>query len=218
MSRMSDFKTARFNMIEAQIRTNDVTDVRIHAALDAVARERFVPASRRALAYADVPVEIAPGRYLLDPRSFAKALQLARVTAGDRVLDVGSGTGYSAAVLGRLAANVVALEQDADLVRAAVGLLADMPNVQVTQGALIEGFPAGGLYDVILVNGAVEAEPTTLLSQLEEGGRLVAFLQTGAQGRAMLYLKEHGQIGHRADFDANVPLLAGFKKRLGFVF
>ena len=218
MFRMSDLKTARFNMIEAQIRTNDVTDVRIHAALDAVARERFVPASRRALAYADVPVEIAPGRYLLDPRSFAKALQLARVTAGDRVLDVGSGTGYSAAVLGRLAANVVALEQDADLVRAAVGLLADMPNVQVTQGALIEGFPAGGLYDVILVNGAVEAEPTTLLSQLEEGGRLVAFLQTGAQGRAMLYLKEHGQIGHRADFDANVPLLAGFKKRLGFVF
>ena len=215
---MSDFKTARFNMIEAQIRTNDVTDVRIHAALDAVARGRFVPASRQALAYADVPVEIAPGRYLLDPRSFAKAIQLARVTAGDRVLDVGSGTGYSAAVLGRLAANVVALEQDADLVRVATGLLANAPNVQVTQGALIEGFPGGGLYDVIFVNGAVEAEPQTLLSQLEEGGRLVTFLQSGAQGRAMLYLKEHGQVGRRADFDANVPLLAGFKKHLGFVF
>ena len=71
--RMSDTQIARFNMIEAQIRTNDVTDVRIHAALDAVARERFVPAAKRALAYADVPVEVAPGRYLLDPRSFAKA-------------------------------------------------------------------------------------------------------------------------------------------------
>lgn len=215
---MSDLQTARFNMIEAQIRTNDVTDVRIHAAMEAVARERFVPAAKRALAYADVSVEIAPGRYLLEPRSFAKALQLAKITADDRVLDVGSGTGYSAAVLARLAANVVALEQDADLVRVAVGLLANEPRIQVTQGALIEGFPGGGLYDVIFINGAVEAPPETLLSQLEEGGRLIAFLQSGAQGRAVLYLKEHGQIGHRADFDANVPLLAGFKKHIGFVF
>lgn len=211
-------ESARFNMIEAQIRTNDVTDVRIHAALDAVLRERFVPNAKRALAYADVPVEIAPGRYLLDPRSFAKALQLARVTAEDKVLDVGCGTGYSAAVLGRLARTVVALEQDADLVRIASGLLENLPNVQITQGALIEGFKDGGLYDVIFVNGAIETQPDTLLSQLAEGGRLVAFLQSGAQGRATLYLKEQGQVGHRGDFDANVPLLAGFKKHVGFVF
>jgi protein-L-isoaspartate(D-aspartate) O-methyltransferase len=215
---MSDTKSARFNMIEAQIRTNDVTDVRIHAALDAVARERFVPTAKRALAYADVPVEIAQGRYLLDPRSFAKALQLLSITANDRILDVGCGTGYSSAVLGRLAKSVVALEQDADLVRVASGLLETLPNVQITQGALIEGFKDGGPYDVIFVNGAIEAQPDTLLAQLEEGGRLVAFLQIGAQGRATLYLKEHGRIGHRTDFDANVPLLAGFKKNLGFVF
>lgn len=215
---MLDARSARFNMIEAQIRTNDVTDVRILAALDAVARERFVPAAKQAWAYADVPVEIAPGRYLLDPRSFAKALQLARVGADDRVLDVGCGTGYSAAVLGRLAAGVVALEQDADLVRIAAGLLESQPNVQITQGALIEGFKAGGLYNVIFVNGALEADPDMLLSQLEEGGRLVGFLQSGAQGRAVLYLKEHGQVGRRFDFDATVPVLAGFKKHIGFVF
>lgn len=210
--------SARFNMIEAQIRTNNVTDVRIHAALDAVMRERFVPAAKQALAYADVPVEIAPGRYLLDPRSFAKALQLVRVTAEDKVLDVGCGTGYSSAVLGRLAQNVIALEQDADLVRVAAGLLETMPNVQITQGALIEGFKDEAPYDVIFVNGAIEAQPDTLLSQLAEGGRLVAFVQNGAQGRATLYLKEQGRVGHREDFDANVPLLAGFKKHLGFVF
>ncbi len=135
--------TARFNMIEAQIRTNDVTDVRIHAAFDAVERERFVPSAKKALAYADVPVEIAPGRYLLDPRSFAKALQLAQVTAEDTVLDVGCGSGYSAAILARLAKNVVALEQDADLVRLASGLLERVPNIQLTQGALIEGLQGG---------------------------------------------------------------------------
>lgn len=210
--------SARFNMIEAQIRTNNVTDVRIHAALDAVMRERFVPATKQALAYADVPVEIAPGRYLLDPRSFAKALQLVRVTADDKVLDVGCGTGYSSAVLGRLARNVIALEQDADLVRVAAGLLETLPNVQITQGALIEGFKDEAPYDVIFVNGAIEAQPDTLLSQLAEGGRLVAFMQNGPQGRATLYLKEQGRVGHREDFDANVPLLAGFKKHLGFVF
>lgn len=210
--------SARFNMIEAQIRTNNVTDVRIHAALDAVLRERFVPTAKQALAYADVPVEIAPGRYLLDPRSFAKALQLVRVSAEDKVLDVGCGTGYSSAVLGRLARNVIALEQDADLVRVAAGLLETLPNVQITQGALIEGFKDEAPYDVIFVNGAIEAQPDTLLSQLGEGGRLVAFVQKGAQGRATLYLKEQGRVGHREDFDANVPLLAGFKKHLGFVF
>ena len=211
-------ESARFNMIEAQIRTNNVTDVRIHAALDAVLRERFVPAAKQALAYADVPVEIAPGRYLLDPRSFAKALQLVRVTAEDKVLDVGCGTGYSSAVLGRLARTVIALEQDADLVRVAAGLLEGQPNVQITQGALIEGFKDGGPYDVIFVNGAIEAQPDTLLSQLAEGGRLVAFVQNGPQGRATLYVKDQGQVGRRDDFDATVPLLAGFKKHIGFVF
>ena len=97
-------KAARFNMIEAQIRPSNVTDPRIFAAMNAVAREKFVPRAAQALAYADVPVAIAPGRYLLDPRSFAKLLQLAQVTADDRVLDVGCGTGYSSAVLARLAA------------------------------------------------------------------------------------------------------------------
>lgn len=208
---------ARANMIEAQIRANDVTDPRIHAALAAVARDAFVPSAKRALAYADVPVEIAHGRYLLDPRSFAKALQLAAITADDKILDVACGTGYSAAVLSRLGGTVVALEQDADLVRIASGLIFDS-NVRLMQGALIEGARDETPFDVIFVNGAVEAAPETLLSQLGEGGRLVAFMQTGAQGRAMLYTREQGQIGARPDFDAQVPLLAGFKKHMGFIF
>ena len=96
---MTNSASARFNMIEAQIRPADVTDVRIHAAMGAVARENFVPTAARALAYADVPVAVAQGRFLLDPRSFAKLLQLASVGPDDRVLDVGCATGYSSAVL-----------------------------------------------------------------------------------------------------------------------
>src|SRR6185312_7807482 len=116
---MLQFATQRFNMVEAQVRINDVTDPRIHAAMGEIPRERFVPASKRALAYADVPVEVAPGRFLLDPRSFSKLISMADIRETDTVLDVGAATGYSSAVLARLAKTVLALEQDAELVRAA---------------------------------------------------------------------------------------------------
>ncbi len=215
------FDDARLHMIDSQIRPADVTDARVLAALGAVARERFVPGAARALAYADVPVEVAPGRFLLEPRCFAKLLQLAAITADDRILDVGCATGYSAAVLARLGSRVVAVEQDADLMRIASETLAGT-NVILAQGALIDGVKAEAPFDVILVEGAIEQVPETLLSQLAEGGRLVAVMldgaANGASGKATLFLKEHGGIGRRAVFDAAAPLLAGFKKMVGFVF
>jgi protein-L-isoaspartate(D-aspartate) O-methyltransferase len=211
-------ESARFNMVETQIRSANVTDLRILAAMNAVAREKFVPSAAIALAYADVPVAVAPGRYLLDPRSLAKLLQLAQIKAEDRVLDVGCATGYSSAVLARLASEVIALEQDADLVRVASGLLANpVGKVELVQGGLIEGVKGLAPFDVIFVNGAIERVPESLLSQLAEGGRLVAVLKDG-QSRAWLFLKENGQIGKRPDFDADVPVLTGFKKAVGFVF
>ncbi len=112
---MPPFAAQRFNMIEAQLRTNDVNDFRICAAMGEIPRERFVPAAKQALAYADVPVEVSPGRYLLDPRTFAKLLVLADVQPGETILDVGAATGYSSAVLARLGHSVIALEQDAEL-------------------------------------------------------------------------------------------------------
>jgi protein-L-isoaspartate(D-aspartate) O-methyltransferase len=208
---------ARLHMIDSQIRPNDVTDPRLLAAFEAVARENFVPRAARAVAYAEAPVEVAPGRFLMEPRCFAKLLQLAKIGPQDRVLDVGCATGYSSAVLARLAGSVVALEQDADLMRIASEGLATT-GVTLVQGGLIEGAKMEGPFDVIIVEGAIEQTPDTLLSQLNEGGRLVAVMQDGAAGRATLFVKEHGGIGHRAAFDASAPLLAGFRKAVGFVF
>jgi protein-L-isoaspartate(D-aspartate) O-methyltransferase len=217
---MADYSQQRMNMVDAQVRTNDVTDPRIHAAMREIPRERFVPLSRRALAYADALVEVAPQRYLLDPRTLSKLLQLVEIRTSDTVLDVGCATGYSSAVLARLAKSVVALEQDADLVRVAVETLASVgaANATVTQGQLAAGFKERAPYDVIFVNGGVQEQPPRLIAQLAEGGRLAAILQRGMQGHAELYVKEHGRVGSRADFDASVPLLVGFKKAVGFVF
>jgi protein-L-isoaspartate(D-aspartate) O-methyltransferase len=205
-------------MIDSQIRPNDVTDPRVLAAFEAVARENFVPRAARAVAYAEVAVEVAQGRFLLEPRCFAKLLQLARIGADDRVLDVGCATGYSSAVLARIAATVVAVEQDADLLRIASDGLSTTGNITLVQGGLIEGAKMEGPFDVIIVEGAIEQTPDTLLSQLKEGGRLVAVMQEGAQGQATLFVKENGEVGRRAAFDASAPLLAGFKKAMGFVF
>jgi len=212
---MSD--AARLHMIDSQIRPNDVTDPRILAAIGAVARENFVPRNARAIAYADVPVEVAQGRFLLEPRCFAKLLQLAAITAEDRILDVGCATGYSSAVLARLGGKVIALEQDADLLRIASDALSNSA-VTLVQGGLIEGAKMEGPFDVIVVEGAIEQSPDTLLAQLAEGGRLVTVMKENGQSRAVIFLKEHGGIGRRAVFDAEAPLLAGFKKAMGFIF
>jgi protein-L-isoaspartate(D-aspartate) O-methyltransferase len=217
---MPDYAAQRLNMVESQVRANDVTDVRVQAALGAVLRERFVPAIRRGTAYVDAAVELVPGRYLLEPRTFAKLLQLAEILPGDKVLDVGCATGYSTAVLAKIAHDVIGLEQDADLVRIASDMIPAVgaANVRVIQGGLAQGYPAGAPYDVILIDGAVEQIPEALLAQLAEGGRLVTVIQQGAQGRATVFLRQDGHVGHRAAFDAAAPILAGFRQPAGFVF
>ena len=217
---MPDFLMQRLNMVESQVRTNDVTDVRIQHAMRQVPREQFVPSAKRGVAYADAAIEVVRGRYLLEPRTFAKLLQLAEIQPDDAVLDVGCATGYSTAVIALIARLVTGLEQDADLVRAASENLAQtgMTNAAIVQGSLVEGARATAPYQVIFINGAVEMVPDSLLGQLAEGGRLVAVIKSGELSRATLYLKEHGRVGHRTAFDASAPLLAGFRETVGFVF
>jgi protein-L-isoaspartate(D-aspartate) O-methyltransferase len=216
---MPDFRAQRLNMVESQVRTNDVTDVRIQEAMREIPRERFVPSAKQAVAYADTIVEIVPGRFLLDPRAFSKLAELAEIEPADRVLDVGCASGYSTAVLTRLAHEVIGLEEDAELVRVATDVLPSLGiSSRVVQGTLADGYAAGAPYNVIFVNGAVEELPPALERQLAKGGRLVVVLRKGPQGRGYLFLREQGRMSSRADFDATVPLLAGFSRPKSFVF
>jgi protein-L-isoaspartate(D-aspartate) O-methyltransferase len=221
---MMDFARARRTMVDTQVRVNDVTDARIIEALMAVPREEFVPEARRELAYIDddVPVLDAaagkPARYLIEPMVLAKMLQAASVEPTHAVLDVGVATGYSSAVLARLADRVVAVEEDEALATGARDKLGALGNVAVATGSLAAGAPASGPYDVILIEGAVEVVPESLLSQLKEGGRLVAVVGTGRAAKCVVHARFGADISKRPIFDAAIPALPGFQAVRGFVF
>lgn len=217
-----NFTDIRRNMVESQIRTNRVTDPRIIDALADVPRERFVPKRLRGVAYVDEDIEIAPGRFMMEPMVLARLIQSADIGADDVCLDVGSVTGYSATVLGRLAGTVVALECDSEIACEAEENFQELgaDNILVAEGLLESGYPRQGPYDVILLNGSVESVPDALLDQLAENGRLVAVVcRPGEYGRATLFVNVRGQVSHRQVFDAAVPPLAGkFSEPAGFSF
>lgn len=217
---MPDYVVQRLNMVDSQVLANGVTDDRLLQAFREVPRERFVPSAKRPVAYAEAEIEVVPGRSLLAPRTFAKLLELAEIEPSDSVLDVGCATGYSTALLARIARRVIGLEQDADLVRIAVETVhgCGAENASVVQGPLPDGFRAAAPFDVVIVEGAFERSPENLLAQLKEGGRLVGILQNAQQGQAVLYLKEPGRIGRRIGFDASAPVLGGFRQPAGFIF
>jgi protein-L-isoaspartate(D-aspartate) O-methyltransferase len=177
-----------------------------------------VPASLRASAYAETAVEIRPGRWLLAARDFSKLVTIAQIRPEDRVLDVAAGTGYSSAVLSRLAASVVALEEDEASAKAVrEGLAAaGVDGVDVVAGPLKAGAPGKGPFDVILVNGAVEDVPAAWLSQLAEGGRLAVAVAEGGVRRARVYTASGGKTAWRTPFDTPAPLLPGFEKAQEF--
>lgn len=215
---MTDFAATRRNMVDGQVRTADVTDLRIISAMLDVPREAFLPPAKAALAYLDLDVPLGNGRCLMKPMVLAKLIHAADLAGTDRVLDVGCVTGYAAAVLARIAGQVVALEQDAGLAQPARVALSPLPNVTVQSGPLTEGWPAGGPYDAIVVEGATEFAPEPLLRQLADGGRLVCVLGSAPGAKAMLYRRSGQDSGGRAIFDAAAPLLPGFAKPPQFAF
>ncbi|MHA1158549.1 MAG: protein-L-isoaspartate O-methyltransferase family protein [Alphaproteobacteria bacterium] len=219
-----DFANARKKMVDCQLRTEDVTDRDILAAMGEVPRELFVPARMKELAYVDADLEIGEiggeTRYLMESAPFGRLLQLANFSGEEFVLDIGCGTGYSTAVLARLAASVVGLEADEAMAAQASAMLSDLEadNAAVVSGPLEAGYADESPYDVIIVEGAVEVVPEALFAQLRDHGRLIVVVGRGRTGNATVYTKTGSGIGAHAVFDADVPSLKSFERPPAFVF
>jgi protein-L-isoaspartate(D-aspartate) O-methyltransferase len=217
---MFDTAMARRMMVDGQVRTADVTNLDLIAAMLELPRECFVPPALAEQAYLDGDIPIGDGRALLKPMVLAKLIQAVRVGPDEHVLDVGCGTGYSSAVLARLAGSVVGLEEDAALARQAVAALAAVAaaRVVVATGPLTKGWIAAAPYDVILLNGATEVVPEELGRQLKPDGRLACIFGRVPPGKAMIYRMIEGRLVGRPVFDAAAPLLPGFVAPPEFVF
>jgi protein-L-isoaspartate(D-aspartate) O-methyltransferase len=215
---MTDFATRRTLMVDGQVRPADVTRFPVIEAMLHVPRERFVPPESREAAYLGENLALAPGRVLLDPRSTGKLLDALELRPGERVLDVGAGLGYVAALLDRMGARVTALEERPDLAaRARAALAAEHGGVEIVVGPLAAGAPDRAPFDAMLIEGAVEDLPEALLAQLAEDGRIAAIFAEGALGTARLGRREAGRVHWRYAFNAGAPVLPGFERRREFV-
>ena len=221
---MPDYSQARLNMVDCQVRPADVTDLTIISAMLSVPRERFVPPSSQSVAYIDEDISLDISthdcpRYLMEPASLAKLLQLANIQPDAVVLDVGCATGYSTAILSRLCSSVVALEQDKILYAKASENLAELEvdNAVVLKCDLEKGYPKESPYDAIFVGGAVDYIPDNLLEQLKNGGNLVCVVGTGNTGRATLYVRENGIASKSTHFNCAIWPIPGFRKQVEFV-
>lgn len=219
---MVDYALARLNMVESQIRTNKVTDQALIEAFDTIPRELFVPKAKRGIAYVDEALEVGGGRFMLEPMVLARLLQAAVPQPGDVALDVACGTGYATVILSKLVSTVVGVEDDQSLVDAGNANLEALAidNAAIISGQLDKGYGKQAPYDVILINGGVDAVPPVLFDELADGGRLVTVEGGSATepGVAVLYEKRGPRIGRRILFDAGTPMLSGFRQEAGFVF
>lgn len=215
---MTDYAALRTTMVDTQVRPSDVTKFTVIEAMLNVPREAYVPRDRRDAAYVGEHLTLAPGRVVLDPRLLAKMLDAADIQKDELVLDIGSGLGYSAAVIARMAEAVVAVEDDADRADEAQSMLSEQgaDNVVVHQGALAEGAAEHGPYDVIVIQGAVAQLPEKLLGQLKDGGRIVCLEMNGALGAVRVGYLIDGELNWRFAFNAGAPVLPGFEKSSEF--
>ena len=221
---MPAFSTARQKMVDGQVRPSDVTDIRIIDAMLTVPRELFVPLSQRSLAYLDLDLDVGEGgpvkRFLIKPAVTAKMIQAAEVKDTDEVLVVGCASGYMAALVAKLCRRVTATEPDASLAAKAQTICAEIGpgNVTVKAAAVAGGDSANAPFDVIILNGATEIIPEGLYRQLKEGGRLVGAFATARPQRVTVATHSHDDFGHRALFDAVLPVLPGLERPPAFVF
>lgn len=211
----------RRNMVDCQLRTYDITDKAVLAAMDTVPREDFVPAGRSVLAYLDKPVEVGVDtdgspRFLMTPMVLARMIQALAVKPGESVLDYAGASGYSAAVLADMGARVVAVESDPALLATARAALDLSGHGHVETSNMLASQHSG--FDAILVNGGCELPPASLLQLLGPDGRLVCVIGAGRAASVMVYQRSGDAMGARMVFDAAAPMLNEFRKPAEFVF
>ncbi|HEX6374807.1 MAG TPA: protein-L-isoaspartate O-methyltransferase [Allosphingosinicella sp.] len=212
-----NFEHMRRAMVASQLRTTGTNDPRVLAAMGEVPRERFVPAERSSLAYADALVPLKAGRDFNSPMALGRLLTEAAPQRGERALAIGVATGYGAAVLSRLVGPLVAVEEDAELAAAARVNLAGF-EVELVEGALVRGWEAQAPYDLILIDGAVEFVPDSLVAQLAEDGRLATGLLENGITRLAIGRRAGEGFGMMAFADAAAAILPGFAKPRAFRF
>jgi protein-L-isoaspartate(D-aspartate) O-methyltransferase len=215
-----DYADARNLMVDGQVRPNKVYDPRILDAMRRLPREHFVPPAARSLAYSDSNVPLGNGRVLLEPMVIARMVQMGAVSSGERVLVVGAGTGYCAALLAACGGHVTALEDDAALSDLARAALAGLEGIKQVSGPLAEGWNATAPYDLVLIEGAVEQIPPAVAAQVRPvKGRLVAIRAgSGRLGQAVLGEPTPAGLSFTAVFDCSAPLLPALRRAAGFVF
>ncbi|MHB8285730.1 MAG: protein-L-isoaspartate O-methyltransferase family protein [Caulobacteraceae bacterium] len=210
-----DYAAARTNMVENQVRTNDVTDLPIQDAMRVVPRERFCPPGKAYLAYAEAPIAYAPGYFLMEPRDVSKLLQAIYPREGQKALAIAAP--YAAAVLGRMGVEVTLLMPQGAPYQAAAAAL-EGEKVTVIAGNLADELP-GGPYDVIVCEAAVPRAPASWISAIAMGGRLGVVERDGPVGKACLYFRGEDAIAARREvFDSSPHMLAGFEPASSFSF
>lgn len=218
---LSNVEQARYYMIEQQIRPWDVSDAAVLELLSSVKREDFVPPAQKSLAFADMHITLPGGQSMLPPRVQARLLQDATITSTDKVLEIGTGSGYMAAMLARLAQRVISLEinpEIADLARANLQR-AGLHNVEVRQADGSAGAASDAPFDVIILGGSVAEVPQVLLSQLKLGGRLVAIVGEEPIMHAQVITRtSETNYTSVEKWDDNAPRLTNFPQPSAFKF
>ena len=215
---MIDYTARRTTMVDTQVRPSDVTKLPIIEALLTVRREIFVPDASREAAYVGDHIDLGDGRVVFDARTFGKILDALDIQSTEMVLDVGAGLGYSTAVLAHMAQMVIGVEDDAARASEAESNLADegVVNAVVVTGDLSKGAANHAPFDVIVIEGAIEDVPETLVEQLADGGRIAALFVDGAWGVARVGHKIEGAVTWRNAFNAAAPVLPGFQRKEAF--
>lgn len=216
-----NLEQARFNMIEQQIRPWDVLDTEVLHLLSVVKREDFVPLAHKALAFVDMEIPLGQGQVMLAPRVEARMLQDAAVQKHEKVLEIGSGSGYMTALLAHRAQRVISLEINPELAAMARTNLqkAGIHNAEVRHVEGSIGAPAEGPFDVIMLCGSVAEVPQTLLTNLKIGGRLIAIVGLDPMMRATLITRT-GDADFKTSqpWDTVAPRLQGFPEPSHFTF